>query len=145
MFWTLKSNSPFSAPRDDAARAGCGNRAKSNFLARPATMPRARAAETEQKAISYQSLDHLPQQVAFLVYAHQRPTVNLALDFRDAPLHIGAVVQLVAHRPRISDVRAKFGVGSLAVHALGNEPGKSFVEAVLEAWHWLCGKIAPEE
>jgi hypothetical protein len=29
---TLKSNSPFSAPRDDTARAGCGNRAKSNFL-----------------------------------------------------------------------------------------------------------------
>ena len=32
MFRTLKSNSPFSAPRDDTARAGCGNRAKINFL-----------------------------------------------------------------------------------------------------------------
>ena len=32
MLRTLKSNSPFGAPRDDNARAGCGNRAKSNFL-----------------------------------------------------------------------------------------------------------------
>ncbi len=32
MFWTLKSSSPFSAPRDDTARAGCGNGAKSEFL-----------------------------------------------------------------------------------------------------------------
>jgi hypothetical protein len=32
MFRTLKSNSPFSAPRDDTARASCGNGAKSDFL-----------------------------------------------------------------------------------------------------------------
>ncbi len=32
MFQTLKSNSPFSAPRDDTARASCGNGAKSIFL-----------------------------------------------------------------------------------------------------------------
>jgi hypothetical protein len=32
MFRTLKSNSPFSAPRDDTARAGCGNRGKSKIL-----------------------------------------------------------------------------------------------------------------
>jgi hypothetical protein len=31
MLQTMKSNSPFSAPRDDTARAGCGNRAKSKF------------------------------------------------------------------------------------------------------------------
>jgi hypothetical protein len=31
MLQTLKSNSPFSAPRDDTARAGYGNRAKSKF------------------------------------------------------------------------------------------------------------------
>ena len=30
MFRTLKSNSPFSAPRDDTARASCGNGAKAN-------------------------------------------------------------------------------------------------------------------
>gem|GEM_PF-3229984 len=30
MFPTLKSNSPFSAPRDDTARASCGNGAKAN-------------------------------------------------------------------------------------------------------------------
>jgi hypothetical protein len=32
MFQTLKSNSPFSAPRDDTARASCGNVSKSDFL-----------------------------------------------------------------------------------------------------------------
>ncbi len=32
MLRTLKSNSPFSAPRDDTVRSGCGNREKSNFL-----------------------------------------------------------------------------------------------------------------
>ncbi len=32
MFRTLTSNSPFSAPRDDTARASFGNGAKSNFL-----------------------------------------------------------------------------------------------------------------
>jgi AraC-like DNA-binding protein len=32
MFRTLKSNSPFSAPRDDTARASCRNEAKSDFL-----------------------------------------------------------------------------------------------------------------
>jgi hypothetical protein len=32
---TLKSNSPFSAPRDDTARASRGNRAKSNFYQLP--------------------------------------------------------------------------------------------------------------
>jgi hypothetical protein len=31
MFWTLNSNSPFSASRDDTARASCGNGAKSEF------------------------------------------------------------------------------------------------------------------
>ena len=30
MFRTLTSNSPFSAPRDDTARASCGNGAKAN-------------------------------------------------------------------------------------------------------------------
>jgi len=30
MLRTLKSNSPFSAPRDDTARASCGNEAKGN-------------------------------------------------------------------------------------------------------------------
>jgi hypothetical protein len=42
MFRTLTSNSPFSAPRDDTARASCGNGAKSDFL-----------SLTERKAISY--------------------------------------------------------------------------------------------
>ena len=32
MFRTLKSNSPFSAPRDNAARASCGNGAKRKLL-----------------------------------------------------------------------------------------------------------------
>jgi hypothetical protein len=32
MFQTLTSNSPFSAPRDDTARARCGNGTKSDFL-----------------------------------------------------------------------------------------------------------------
>ena len=32
MFQTLKSNSPFSAPRDDTARASCGNGAKRKLL-----------------------------------------------------------------------------------------------------------------
>jgi hypothetical protein len=32
MFRTLKSNSPFSAPRDDTARASCGNGAKRKIL-----------------------------------------------------------------------------------------------------------------
>ena len=32
MFRTLKSNSPFSAPRDDTARASCGNGAKRKLL-----------------------------------------------------------------------------------------------------------------
>ena len=31
MLRNLKSNTPFSAPRDDTARAFYGNRAKSNF------------------------------------------------------------------------------------------------------------------
>jgi hypothetical protein len=31
MLRTLKSNSPFSAPRDDTARASCGNRGKSKI------------------------------------------------------------------------------------------------------------------
>jgi hypothetical protein len=60
MFWTLKSNSPFSAPRDDTARAVCGNGAKSEFLLfekpleRPATTPGARAAEAGARTISCQ-------------------------------------------------------------------------------------------
>jgi hypothetical protein len=32
MLQTLKSNSPFSVPRDDTVRAGYGKRTKSNFL-----------------------------------------------------------------------------------------------------------------
>ena len=32
LFQTLKSNSPFSAPRDDTARASCGNGAKRKLL-----------------------------------------------------------------------------------------------------------------
>ncbi len=32
MFQTLKSNSPLSAPRDDTARATCGNGAKRKLL-----------------------------------------------------------------------------------------------------------------
>ena len=64
-------------------------------------------------------LDHLPQQVPLLVDPHQSPAVDLSLDFRDAALHIQAVVQLVAHSRRICDVRAEFGVGGFAVHALG--------------------------
>ena len=32
IFQTLKSNSPFSAPRDDTARASCGNGPKSILL-----------------------------------------------------------------------------------------------------------------
>jgi hypothetical protein len=35
MFQTFKSNSPFSAPREDTARASCGNGAKRKLLLLP--------------------------------------------------------------------------------------------------------------
>ena len=81
------------------------------------------------------ALDHLPQDVALLVNPHQSPAVDLALDFSDAPLHIGPVIKFVAQCARIGDMRAEFGVGGLAVHVLRNEPCKAFVKAVFKAGH----------
>ncbi len=76
-----------------------------------------------------------------------RSKFNIAI-LRDAFLHnhpspqpfprrVGMVpvVQLVAHRCRVCDVRAEFGIGSLPVHAFGDEPAKAFLETVLESGH----------
>jgi hypothetical protein len=54
------------------------------------------------------TLNHLPKKVALLVDAHQRPAVDLALDFTDAGLYVQPMIQLVAQGRRISDMRAEF-------------------------------------
>jgi hypothetical protein len=61
MFRTLTSNSPFSAPRDDTARASFGNGAKSNFLSSAAaSVGRITSAKWSSMAVPASILEKIP-------------------------------------------------------------------------------------
>jgi hypothetical protein len=57
MFRTLKSNSPFSAPRDDTARASCGNGAKANSYHSPCGSPGRRRGRIRIERVGFLDAD----------------------------------------------------------------------------------------
>ena len=62
MFRTLKSNFPFSAPRDNTARASCGNGAEANSIILK-SLDRSLMPPGLEAAISIEQMAHL---IAFL-------------------------------------------------------------------------------